>query len=202
MLTGCVFALSSSHALCLSRICSLFERTQSDFSLALSLLRSITLWWSIVQNLIFTRAGLCVKLTRTYRPLHSRRHYSVAKNVFAYIGKSVPTSNDGSLVTFAVREGVPFAQERTNERHDLLLQQLRINETILAGHTNRRGRKALAERLKATQNGVQGFCILRSLSTFDVGRSFLVDSLHNVYLGLYVSMTDVVLICYYWWESS
>lgn len=81
--------------------------------------------------------------------------------MYVYLGKSVPTSNDGSLVTFAVREGDPFAQERTNDRRDLLRQQCQTNETILAGYDRKRGRKALMEKLKATEKGVQGSCIPR-----------------------------------------
>lgn len=54
---------------------------------------------------------------------------------------------------------------------------------------NYRGRGALAEIHKKSEKGVKSPCVLRTLSKFDVGRSFLVDSLHNIYLGLFVSLT-------------
>lgn len=101
------------------------------------------------------------------------------------------TNNDGSVVSFAIYESIPLTSERTNERHDFLLQQLRTNEAELARHPSNRGRNALLKKQRKTEKGVKGLCILRPLSNFDVGRSFLVDSLHNVYLGLFVSMNNI-----------
>lgn len=39
------------------------------------------------------------------------------------------------------------------------------------------------------RKGYLGHCALRSLTYFDVGRSFLTDSLHNLYGGTMVSQT-------------
>ena len=33
-------------------------------------------------------------------------------------------------------------------------------------------------------------CVLRSLTYFDVGKSFLADSLHNIYHGVVVSLLE------------
>lgn len=35
--------------------------------------------------------------------------------------------------------------------------------------------------------GILGPCVLRRCSMFDVGHSFMADSLHNVYIGAFVS---------------
>ncbi|CAF4361359.1 unnamed protein product, partial [Rotaria sp. Silwood2] len=56
-----------------------------------------------------------------------------------------------------------------------------------------RGRRALIETHKNTEKGVKGPCLLRTLSCFDVGSSFLVDSLHNIYLGLFRRLLSVWL---------
>ena len=109
--------------------------------------------------------------------------------IYLCLGESVSTNNDGSIVSFTIHDSTPLACERTNERHDFLLQQLRTNEIELARLPSNRGRNALLKKQRKTEKGVKGSCILRSLSKFDVGRSFLVDSLQNMYLGLFVSMT-------------
>lgn len=59
-----------------------------------------------------------------------------------------------------------------------------------AAFDNYRGRGALAQTHKDLEKGLKGGCVLRSLSKFDVGRSFLVDSLHNIYLGVVVSLMN------------
>ena len=57
-----------------------------------------------------------------------------------------------------------------------------------------RGQKKLLTKHQLSAKGFRGPCILRSLSHFDVGSSFLVDSLHNVYLGVFVSTLVLSLI--------
>ena len=99
----------------------------------------------------------------------------------------MPTKKNGSIVSFAICQNGPSANARTNDRHDELLEQLRRNEDQLSKLSNRRGRRAFKETHKNEVKGVKGPCILRKLRKFDVGQSFLVDSLHNIYLGLFVS---------------
>jgi hypothetical protein len=36
------------------------------------------------------------------------------------------------------------------------------------------------------EKGIKGICSLRELTYFDVGHSFLTDSLHNIYIGAFV----------------
>ena len=38
--------------------------------------------------------------------------------------------------------------------------------------------------------GLKRSCILRELKHFDVGQSFVVDSLHNIYHGVFVSFSE------------
>ncbi|CAF4166937.1 unnamed protein product [Rotaria magnacalcarata] len=108
-------------------------------------------------------------------------------------GVSVPTKNDGSVVSFAIYENNTNACERTNERYDLLQQEVKMNENQLANFTGSRGRPALIEVHKNAEKGIKGPCLLRALSKFDVGRCFLVDSLHNIYLGLFKRLLSLWL---------
>lgn len=101
---------------------------------------------------------------------------------------SMPTKKDGSVVSFAVHVNDAPVYLRNNERHDLLLNQLQKNQVEIAAFSNYRGRTALMQTHKDLEKGLKGGCILRSLSKFDVGRSFLVDSLHNIYLGVVVCL--------------
>lgn len=76
---------------------------------------------------------------------------------------------------------------RSNERHDELVQLKHTNEQALGSLIG--GRRTFQLKLnKKSEKGILGLCILRRLSRFDVGKSFLVDSLHNVYLGTFVSL--------------
>lgn len=90
-------------------------------------------------------------------------------------------------MSFAIYKNGHLACERTNERHDLLIEQIRKNEIEMANTQRGRGRQVLAEKHKITEKGLKSPCLLRKLSKFDFGYSFLVDSLHNIYLGLFVS---------------
>ncbi|CAF1241589.1 unnamed protein product [Adineta steineri] len=99
------------------------------------------------------------------------------------VGVSVPTRKGGSVVSFAIYEN-NRACERSNERHDILLQQLQQSAIKIAALNGPRGRRALMQVHKQIQKRFKGVCILRTLSYYDVGKSFLVDSLHNIYLGL------------------
>lgn len=107
--------------------------------------------------------------------------------MYIYKGSSVATRNDGSIVSFAMKENDPPPIERSNERHDYYQEQFQRNEIELAKFSRSHGRLALLQVHKKALKGSKGPSILRSLSRFDVGRSFAFDSLHNLYLGLFVS---------------
>lgn len=67
---------------------------------------------------------------------------------------------------------------RSNSTYDEIIGEMenmnetekKLNRAILKGHV--------------------GPCIFRSLRYFDVGNSFLSDSLHNIYHGVMVSITE------------
>lgn len=103
------------------------------------------------------------------------------------------TENDGSVVSFAIRSTDQAAYERTNDRHDFLVKQIERNEIELADFVGHHGRPALLQKHRDLSKGLKSPCVLRSLSHFDVGQSFLVDSLHNVYLGVFVSVSHPIL---------
>ena len=103
------------------------------------------------------------------------------------------TENDGSVVSFAIRSMDQAACERTNDRHDFLVQQIERNERELADFVGPYGRPALIQKHKNLSKGLKSPCIFRSLSHFDVGQSFLVDSLHSIYLGVFVSISHSIL---------
>ena len=116
------------------------------------------------------------------------KDYLSLNRIYIFLGKSMPTNKNGSIVSFAISQNDLSANARTNDRYDELLEQLRRNEDQLSKLSDRRGRRAFKEAHKNEVKGVKGPCVLRKLPKFDVGQSFLVDSLHNVYLGLFVSL--------------
>lgn len=95
----------------------------------------------------------------------------------------------GRCNVFVMTDGDTL-QKRNNQRHDELLLIYEANEKELAAFIKRgdRGRDKLEKKHQLLVKGIQGPCVLRSLAYFDVGSSFVVDSLHNVYLGVFVSI--------------
>lgn len=66
---------------------------------------------------------------------------------------------------------------------------MKINREELKLLTTRRDIRLATQRHKEIEMGLKGLCILRELKFFDVGISFVVDSLHNIYLGVFVSFS-------------
>lgn len=94
----------------------------------------------------------------------------------------------GRCNTFAIGETDVY-KRRSNERHDELVLVLEKNGIELADFIRKgsRGREKLEKQHRLAEKGIRGPCVLRPLTYFDVGKSFLIDSLHNVYLGAFVS---------------
>lgn len=90
-------------------------------------------------------------------------------------------------MSFAIHENDDPVFERSNARHDFYQRQLRKNVDELSKFTGSHGRPALLQSHRNAVKGAKGPCVFRSLSEFDVGHGFLFDSLHNLYLGLFVS---------------
>ncbi|CAF1463411.1 unnamed protein product [Adineta ricciae] len=79
---------------------------------------------------------------------------------------------------------------RSNARHDSLvnlrtLHQQQINNSV---NQSREQKKELARKHILAEKGILGPCIFRSLFVFDVGSSFMTDSLHNIYSGAFKRM--------------
>lgn len=71
---------------------------------------------------------------------------------------------------------------RSNVTHDELIK--RAEKKKIKDKTN----------LHDVMRGHAGPCALRSLKYFDVGHSFLSDSLHNVYHGVMVGLNERLLL--------
>ena len=99
----------------------------------------------------------------------------------------VRTENDGNVRSFALTfDALEETPLRSNTRFDDLLDLKLLHEQMQESFPPRK-RKALVEHNKEEEKGILGPCILRELSFFDVGCSFMADTLHNVYIGSFVS---------------
>lgn len=106
-----------------------------------------------------------------------------------YISGFMVKSERGHVRSFAVEEDdLANITLRTNERYDLLLELKQRNDTNMQNFKNRskKERQEIEDQNKKKEKGVKGICVLRSLLSFDVGISFMADSLHNVYSGCFV----------------
>ena len=94
----------------------------------------------------------------------------------------------GYVRTFAAGLDVlKQAKLRCNARYDVLLSAKYVLDAQRAQLPIREQNK----QQKLDQNksrGILGLCEFRACSMFDVGYSFMSDSLHNVYIGAFVSV--------------
>jgi hypothetical protein len=74
-----------------------------------------------------------------------------------------------------------LSSPRNNEIYDLIMKYMDDNNVIINDKTN--------DKTNDDLKGYRGKCVLRELTYFDVGISFLSDSLHNCYHGAAVSIT-------------
>jgi hypothetical protein len=99
----------------------------------------------------------------------------------------VPTDNRGYVRSFAtnnqeLNELIP----RYNGCYDVLVDVFEVQKQLNnLWVRDRYLKKPPTDKLN--EKGLMGACLLRELAHFDVGRSFIADSLHNVYLGAFVS---------------
>ena len=93
----------------------------------------------------------------------------------------------GTIVPSGPKNGVlQDLEERCNIRYDVLLA-LRQHYDIQRAALPKGKEKRQWQDDQRKSFGILGPCVLRSCSMFDVGRSFMADSLHNVYTGAFVS---------------
>ena len=99
----------------------------------------------------------------------------------------VPTDGGGHVRSFSITPNdLPEISIRSNERYDVLIDVFQLQKQLKdLWPKAKKSRKLPVD--KDNEKGVVGVCILRELSYFDVGRSFMADSLHNVYIGAFVS---------------
>ncbi len=85
---------------------------------------------------------------------------------------------------------------RSNQSHDTLLNLKHRNQRqmIALRNKSKKQKKTIEKKHQKAEKGILGRCILRSLLIFDVGTSFMADSLHNVYRGAFVSRISLNII--------
>ena len=108
---------------------------------------------------------------------------------FIIKGEIVETERSGHVTSFTINTNETIIQ-RSNNRYDELLERMRLNNEELASCTTHHDIRAAQIRHKESQMGLKGPCVLHALKHFDVGQSFVVDSLHNIYLGVFVSFIE------------
>ena len=100
----------------------------------------------------------------------------------------VRTEYDGNVRSFAMTlNDMEEAHLRSNMRYDILLNLKFLHEQIRESFPSRK-KRSLMEQQEEAEKGILGPCILRELSVFNVGRGFMADTLHNVYIGAFVSI--------------
>ncbi|CAF4182121.1 unnamed protein product, partial [Rotaria magnacalcarata] len=108
-------------------------------------------------------------------------------------GFMVPTKNDGNVRSFSMDyDNTINVTKRSNKRYDELITIYQLQQQLKDLWPNK---KKLPDVLidEQREKGIVGVCLLRDLTYFDVGRSFMSDSLHNVYIGAFKRMLDLWL---------
>ena len=65
----------------------------------------------------------------------------------------------------------------------VILHEVNVKELDDFIRNGSRGREKLEAKHNLSTTSIRGPCVLRSLVYFDIGSSFLPDSLHNIYLS-------------------
>ena len=76
-----------------------------------------------------------------------------------------------------------------NERYDILIDIFQLQKELQNLWSRHRHSKEPPID-KRNGKGLMGICLLRELTYFDVGRSFLADSLNNVYVAGQIKIQD------------
>ncbi|CAF4840678.1 unnamed protein product [Rotaria sp. Silwood1] len=98
--------------------------------------------------------------------------------------ETVETEGGGHVTSFIINADETI-NPRSNDQYNELLETMKLNNEELASLTTDRDIKAAKLRHTESQMGLKGPCCLRELKYFDFGQSFVVDSLHNIYLGAF-----------------
>lgn len=106
-----------------------------------------------------------------------------------FTGVMIKTSLKGSTRSFAMtNDQLEQVELRSNRRYDMLLDlKYRHQQSLNSLNNLPKGqKKVLKAQYETAEKGILGECIFRSLKFFDVGMSFMGDSLHNIYGGTFV----------------
>ena len=108
----------------------------------------------------------------------------------------VPTKNKGHVRSFSVDDHeLDDLVTRSNERYDILIDIIHLQKDLKNLWPRQRQSKEPPVD-KRNEKGLMGICLLRELTYFDVGRSFMADSLHNVYIGAFVNIKILFLLSF------
>lgn len=111
--------------------------------------------------------------------------------IINFIGVVVATENGGHVRSFSLRyQDFDSIHTRSNERYDALFDLFQLQKHLRSFLPHNKRHKSMIIDGKR-EKGIVGECIFRRLAYFDVGRSFMVDSLHNVYIGAFVCKKQV-----------
>lgn len=100
----------------------------------------------------------------------------------------VPTKNKGHVRSFSIDDHeLDDLVTRSNERYDILIDIIHLQKDLRDLWPRQRQSKEPPVD-KRNEKGLMGICLLRELTYFDVGRSFMADSLHNIYIGAFVNI--------------
>ena len=112
-----------------------------------------------------------------------------------FLGYMVSCGASGGFVrSFAMKlDGLKETEQRCNHRYDTLLVKKELRETQ-EKELPKKGKKQHEQQAKQENRGILGECVLRDCTMFDVGLSFMSDSLHNVYIGAFVSALSLFAI--------
>ena len=103
-----------------------------------------------------------------------------------FIGFIVPTSNGRNVRSFSINfDDLDDINKRSNERYDQLIDVIQVRRQLNNQLTRKKQLKDLTIEKPHGQE-IMGVCLLRELTYFDVGRFFMADSLHNIFIGTFV----------------
>ena len=98
----------------------------------------------------------------------------------------VGTDKGGHVRSFSVNQyDIENIPTRCNERYDVLINVFELQQQLRSIWPKKK-RLMIELANEENEKGIMGVCPLRELAHFDVGRSFMTDSLHNIYIGVFV----------------
>jgi len=103
----------------------------------------------------------------------------------------VETDKRGHVRSFSASQyDIENTPTRCNERYDMLINVFELQQQLRSIWPKKK-RLMIELANEKNEKGIMGICSLRELAHFDVGRSFMTDSLHNIYIGVFVRKTYI-----------